>query len=350
MITNLNNSELNIVYTTDDNYVPMCGVSLTSLFENNKRINNIHVYILGKNLSVKSKEKLRQTALNYGRDLTIIGEERVMPIVFSYLSCYSEYKEPSKYSDLAYIYSYRLVLGEVLPDSVEKVIYIGSDTLVVGELLPAYELELGHKSVAIAYDTMNHYYKKYIGLTDKDPYFNDDVLVIDLKKWRERKLANRIFEYVAKYNDVYFFDIQDAINGSIPNELAILPIKFNMMTVNLYYRCSAIKKMYGIKQHYTKAEYEEGKKDIRLCHFSGQAGGRPWYRNSKHPMKKEYDKYYYLSEWKNVQQVERKLEIPYKIQLYGYHFLPKCLSELIGIAMQRAFGFLNYRNTSKVIK
>ena len=345
MNSSYKNSELNIVYTTDDNYVPMCGVSLTSLFENNKQIDDIHAYILGKNLSENSIKKLKKTAEKYNRHLTIIEEDKIMPIILEYLEKYSIYKDPKKYSDLAYIYSYRLVMGDVLPESVQKVIYIGSDTLVVGELLTAYNLEMGEKAVAIAYDTMNVHYKEYIGLKKHDPYYNDDVLVVDLNKWRKRKLADKVFEHVAKYNDLYRFDIQDAINTSIPDELTLLPIQYNMMSVFFYYRNAAIKKMYGIDKFYSKEEYDEGKKDMHLCHFSGQAGGRPWYRNSNHPMKKIYDKYYFSSEWKDTPQQVKKLELHYRIQLWCYHFLPQCLSELIAIVMQQGYG-LRYKKKS----
>ena len=37
---------LNVLYQSDNNYADLTGVSITSLFENNKHLDEINVYIL----------------------------------------------------------------------------------------------------------------------------------------------------------------------------------------------------------------------------------------------------------------------------------------------------------------
>lgn len=49
---------MDIVCSTDDNYIKYCCVMLTSLLENNKA-ENITVHVLGDNLEKKHKEVLR---------------------------------------------------------------------------------------------------------------------------------------------------------------------------------------------------------------------------------------------------------------------------------------------------
>ncbi len=88
------------------------------------------------------------------------------------------------------------------------------DTLVVGKIESAYNLEKSEKVVALAYDSMYNKHIQNIKLTIGG-YFNDDVMVIDLVKWRERLLAWKVFEAVAKYSDSNCFPVQDAINRSI---------------------------------------------------------------------------------------------------------------------------------------
>ena len=46
---------MNIVCATDDNYVPLCGIMLTSLLENN-RGSHVDIYILTKGLNSGSRE------------------------------------------------------------------------------------------------------------------------------------------------------------------------------------------------------------------------------------------------------------------------------------------------------
>ena len=42
---------MNVLYQFNEKYAPYAGVSITSLFENNKNADEICVYILGENLS-----------------------------------------------------------------------------------------------------------------------------------------------------------------------------------------------------------------------------------------------------------------------------------------------------------
>ena len=44
--------KLQIVYAADDQFAEILGVSLTSLYENNKNMEEIHVYILDSNITV----------------------------------------------------------------------------------------------------------------------------------------------------------------------------------------------------------------------------------------------------------------------------------------------------------
>ena len=43
--------QLNVLYGCDDNYAPYTGVSLLSLFENNKDIEEITIYLASMNFS-----------------------------------------------------------------------------------------------------------------------------------------------------------------------------------------------------------------------------------------------------------------------------------------------------------
>ena len=50
--------KMNVLYTCDNNYVWLMGISAISLFENNKELDNITVYLLGENISDKNKRIL----------------------------------------------------------------------------------------------------------------------------------------------------------------------------------------------------------------------------------------------------------------------------------------------------
>ena len=62
----------NILCATDDNYVPYCGIMLTSLFENNKEA-DINVYILTENLNDINKEKIKNKIVLIIDDVVTTG-------------------------------------------------------------------------------------------------------------------------------------------------------------------------------------------------------------------------------------------------------------------------------------
>ena len=50
--------KLYVLYSTDQNYCMHLGISLTSLLENNKKFNNIIIYIIEKDIDDKNKSIL----------------------------------------------------------------------------------------------------------------------------------------------------------------------------------------------------------------------------------------------------------------------------------------------------
>ena len=51
---------MKVMYTCDNNYVWLMGISTISLFENNKGIEELKVYLLGDNISEDNKNDLKK--------------------------------------------------------------------------------------------------------------------------------------------------------------------------------------------------------------------------------------------------------------------------------------------------
>lgn len=45
-----------VVYATDDNYVPWCGISILSLFDNNREIEQLYVVVLDNGIQNEGKK------------------------------------------------------------------------------------------------------------------------------------------------------------------------------------------------------------------------------------------------------------------------------------------------------
>ena len=69
MVSDITNSAC-IVYASDDNFAEILGISVISLFENNKDMQEIIVYILDSGISIVNKEKIESIFKEYNRGKT----------------------------------------------------------------------------------------------------------------------------------------------------------------------------------------------------------------------------------------------------------------------------------------
>lgn len=93
----------------DDNYVPYCGIMLTSLFENNKE-ENIVVYILCEKLSDKNIADLESLAIAYNKEIRFIYLTKEL-----FNNC--PIREGDHVSIAAY---YRIIAPNLLPKEIKK--------------------------------------------------------------------------------------------------------------------------------------------------------------------------------------------------------------------------------------
>jgi lipopolysaccharide biosynthesis glycosyltransferase len=117
---------------------------------------------------------------------------------------------------------YRLFLGEVLPQSVERVLFLDTDVLVEGNLVELWELPFeGNvvQAVPDAYAPTQHLprlsqieFDEGIQFTSDTPYFNAGVQLIDLNRWRQKRIGQRAGALLWKYGEQLRFRDQDALN------------------------------------------------------------------------------------------------------------------------------------------
>ena len=53
---------MNILYTTNDQFVGKVGAGICSVFENNKELDQIHVFIAGQGIAKENCEKFQRLA------------------------------------------------------------------------------------------------------------------------------------------------------------------------------------------------------------------------------------------------------------------------------------------------
>ena len=199
---------MNIVCATDDNYVPLCGIMLTSLLENN-RDSHVDIYILTKGLNLRSRKlfsKLLQKN-NYDAEIHIC---EVNDEIFKYC--------PVRVGDhISLVAYYRFLIPYILPRLVDKVLYLDCDIMFNRDIHLLYDYDISE----VEYAASSDHYGKYL---IHPGYINAGVLLFNLKKCRETELFSKARDLIRKKKLV--FADQSAIIRSTTKRLH-LPQRFN---------------------------------------------------------------------------------------------------------------------------
>ncbi len=330
---------LHIVYASDDGYAFLAGVSILSLLESNRDADAITIHFFDDGIGEENREKLTRTVHDYRRKIVFYDIRRKVAELASAVNSLPIFLPNGdvKGSHTAYA---RIFIGDILPPEIKRVLYIYCDTLVDGRLSPLGEYALGENCVAMTLDCSRPEYKRYIGLSGNDFYFNSGVILFDLEKWRTENWAGKALSCIQSGTRHYPFADQDVLNLALKGHIGVLPCQYNFMSPFFLYSHAGTKFVYGFdrdNRFYGKAEFGAARKQSAIYHFCGHALTRPFYLNSRHPVKGKYDRVYFASRWKDVPQKVFPVGFHDRARNFLYRFTPKWFAALVGhFAMKRA--------------
>lgn len=191
-MASFNPSAAHIVYASDDRFAEILGVSLVSLFENSKNMEEITVYILDSGISKENKQKLFSVCEHYKRvgmfiPATNISEKMSMNVKLDRGSL-------SQYA--------RLFVSSNLPENLNRVLYLDCDVIVIKSVKELWNLELKGKTIGALLDAFSKYYRVNIDLKEDDIMFNSGVMLIDLNKWKKQNIEERLLNFIARKNGI----------------------------------------------------------------------------------------------------------------------------------------------------
>lgn len=309
-----------IVYSSSDSYAEIAGISILSLFENNKDADEIIIYIVDNGIAADNKRKLLGVASQFGRMLHFLTPPDIQAMLGIQLTI-------AKWNISTY---YRLFLCSILPQQIERVIFLDGDTIVRGSLGPLWELDLGDCSVAAVDDTRSDYYKLELGLKASDTYTNSGVMVIDMTNWRQEDVQQQFIDELMKGRGNIPYVDQGVLNAVLSKQkkVMVLPPKYNAMTFLFYFSYSDLLRFRRPSSPYlTEAEYNEAVISPIVVHFFPcfMAGTRPWHENDTHKFTPEYCAYKALSPWKEMPYRPDNRKTYQKAGLWVCKHMPKGL-------------------------
>ncbi len=307
---------MNILYQFNEKYAPYAGVSITSLFENNKG-DSLCVYILGEDLSEESSSRFDKLASKYGQQITILKTSELIERM-------KEWGLPSYRG--SYAANLRMFIPYYLSDDVDRILYLDADTVVNGSIKELYDTNLQDNVVAMIADSLGGYYKKLrLNYAADDMYFNSGVILFDLNRWRRDDYSKKIIDHVNSNEWNYSSPDQDLINIVCKGRIKAVSPKFNFQPVHYVFGNKEYFICYGHEGYYDGDTIDSARDDVRIYHFFRFLGEFPWDRGSKHPYAKIFDRYLKDSLWNDLESSVAEISPAMKIERLLYAVLPKPL-------------------------
>lgn len=307
---------LNILYTCDENYAAYAGISMYSLFENNKDIEHIRVYLVESGVSDKNKDRLARQAESFGRELILVDS--------------SDIAEQIKKLDIpayrgSYSANFRLFFHTFITPDTDRLLYVDCDTLIVGSLAPLLTLDMEGKAAGVVRDSLSTEYKTMIGFDEAEDYFNSGVTFIDVKAWSENRITERLFDHVKNVRSRYCNPDQDLLNIALRDCKYILPPEYNFQPSHRAFTHKAYFGAYKHTRYYTEAELDNAIKHPRILHTYRFLGDFPWHKGNLHPDNSLFDKYMKGSLWADYEKRPAGRGIVFTVEKLLYRILPKSL-------------------------
>jgi len=167
-------------------------------------------------------------------------------------------------------------------DEADRIIYLDADTLVRGDLRDLLSVSMTHPVAAVAdahvalmgMPSMWRAWREE-NVDPTAPYLNTGVMVIDVRKWRDRELTDAVLRMLTRY-ELPCVD-QDALNLVLAGDFDRLAPRWNLMPyhlMRLLRTCDLIE---------TDESLENAITDPAIVHYHRSFLGKPWQVGCTHP-------------------------------------------------------------------
>ncbi len=257
-----------VVFACDANFLPCCGVAISSLLKQANPSYYYDIFILHTPpLSGQTQAKFQQLAAEQKNVQLRFVDLSSWPSAWMQQMFLRENTSPSNY--------YRLMIAEIFTQY-HKIIYLDCDILLLQDIAPLYNMPIPQDKVlaavpdALAYHpdpAHRQFFAKHtqkLGLTTPFEYFNSGVLLWDLQAYRRQNLSEKLQYCKKKFSASAHMD-QDILNAAFYGKTYLLPRRFNFFPQPLSLSSQAAAYV---------QEHTEAAKNPAIIHYAGIE--KPW--------------------------------------------------------------------------
>ncbi len=268
---------MNIMIGFSKKYFWTGTVAIKSLYESNKEIDSINLYVVTDGWSKENHDFVEDIARFYSRkidfiDISLIGNYVELRKIQSWFGSYISYS--------------KCFCDKLFP-KVDKIICLDADIFVNKSLIDLWNYDLKNKTIGAVPDGT-------IGYS-----FNAGVMVIDLIKWREKeyfsKLTNKMGLVETKMVE------QDLFNIVFGDDVELLPFKYNFVPRYHLIGYKKFRKTFP-NSEITESDFYHLSEDSVIFHYNFVGLNRPFF---------EYDRVVSFK-WSTMYEMiyKRKIKLP----------------------------------------
>lgn len=310
--------KVNICFTIDNNYVKPLSCAIVSILKNIKETTDLHIFILEHNISDENKNKI--LSLKYIKDFEI-SFINIEPSIF----CNFPDFEGSYITKTAY---FRFLIADLLKD-IDKILYLDCDVIVLSGIEELFIQDLTNFYIGAIEDIV-FYFDRMCSIKSFGTYVNSGVLLINLKKWRQDKISQKLFDVVEQYGDKLYYHDQTAINLVCEGKIKFLALHYNVQVFTLL-------QISTLLNHPRRKQIIQSIKKPTIIHYTGPQ--KPW--NSYCPLRKYYLEYEKLTPFSVNYNFKYKLKIFIQFVFFllkdFYYILRFILSPIVKVSRKKSY-------------
>ena len=259
----------------DDGYAVQLGVTVHSVLQHLEADSKLHLYIVDGGLSWTNRQRIER----------LVRRHRHVQVFLNWLRPNVDILEGLRLAQHFTVAAYfRLLLPDILPASLARVIYLDADVIAVASLRALWQEDVADVALRAVRDYGNPQMASRrgirihaaLGYTPDHPYFNSGVMLINLDWWRRERVRERAIRYVREHHAVMNAHDQEALNALLGHHWRPLDVKWNR-TTRLF---SILETPPSPFRDELVARKQELLEHAAIVHLTGT---KPWWIGREHP-------------------------------------------------------------------
>lgn len=206
---------------------------------------------------------------------------------------------------------YRLLMPELLPKTLDKVIYLDCDMVILKDLATLWDIDVVDVplyAVGAQYMKTGLVSYKELNINPKSKYFNAGFLYINLEYWRNFGIGDKVITFIETNPQLIRYHDQDGLNIILVDQWEELDPRWNVLTPTCVVK--------GHPAYYNKAKFYDNTRNCipiedrseidriiiepYIIHYA--AGEKPWHYGCNLPYTEDYNRYLDMTVWKGTRQ------------------------------------------------